>query len=66
MNNCPYCGSKHGVYTTYTGRQYYNWNGELAGYDTDETEDQRFFARCVQCNKKISLQRILKDKNNSN
>lgn len=58
MDKCPYCGSDNGVYTTYTGRQFYYWDGEPCGYDSDVLENQIKFARCVKCNRKISLKRL--------
>jgi hypothetical protein len=29
MEKCPYCDSNSGVYTTFTGKQYYDWNGTI-------------------------------------
>lgn len=58
MDKCPYCGFDGGVYTTYTGKQYYDWDGEPCGYNSDVSENQRKFARCVKCNKKIAIKRL--------
>lgn len=58
MVKCPYCGSTDGVYTTYTGRQFYTWDGEPLGYDSDVYENQRKFARCVKCDRKIGIKRL--------
>lgn len=58
MNKCPYCGSNDGVYTTNTGRQFYTWDGEPCGYDLDVSENQRKFARCVKCGRKIAINRL--------
>lgn len=58
MDKCPYCGSNSGVYTTYTGRQFYYWDGEPCGYDSDVPENQNKFARCVNCNRKISIRKL--------
>ena len=60
MNKCPYCGSDSGVFTTFTGTQYYTWNGESNGY-SDFTEKESKFARCISCNRKISMKRIQKE-----
>ena len=38
MDKCPYCNSNSGVYTTYTGRQFYYWDGEPCGYDYLKTK----------------------------
>lgn len=59
MERCPYCGSENGVYKTYTGTQYYYWDGEPAGFSDDVPERQTTFARCVKCKKRISMKRIL-------
>lgn len=61
MDRCPYCGSEDGVYTTYTGRQYYWWDGEPSGFNADVSDNQRTFARCVKCQKKISMARIRRE-----
>lgn len=66
MVKCPYCGSDGGVYTTFTGKQYYYWDGELAGYDTDVPENQSAFARCVKCGRKISMRKILNSRGADN
>ena len=47
MEKCPYCGSEDGVFTTYTGKQYYYWNGEPCGYNADVPDNQRKFVRCI-------------------
>lgn len=60
MDKCPHCGSMMGVYRTYTGVQYYDWNGEPAGFQEDPNEAQSVFVRCISCNRKISMRRILK------
>lgn len=60
MNKCPYCGSDKGVFTTFTGTQYYKWNGETNGY-SDFAETESKFARCISCNRKISMNRIQKE-----
>lgn len=60
MKKCPKCGSDKGVFTTFTGTQYYKWNGEPNGY-SDNIERESKFARCVVCNHKISMNRILKE-----
>lgn len=62
MDKCPYCGSDDGVFTTYTGTQYYDWNGEPCGYDNDVSDNQIKFARCIKCNRKIAKKKL---KNNS-
>lgn len=61
MQRCPYCGSEDGVFTTYTGRQFYFWNGEPAGYNADVPENQHKFARCISCKRKIMLSRLAKE-----
>lgn len=61
MERCPYCGSEDGVYTTYTGRQYYFWDGEPSGFNADVPDNQTTFARCVKCQRRISMRRILKE-----
>lgn len=61
MDKCPHCGSDHGVYKTYTGKQYYDFDGEPAGFYADVPDNQRTFARCINCGKKISLDRIKRE-----
>ncbi len=61
MVKCPYCGSEDGVYRTYTGIQYYFWDGEPCGFNADCSDDQTVFARCVKCNRKVSMRRILRE-----
>ena len=61
MDKCPYCGSAKGVYKTYTGMQYYDFDGNAAGYHADDPENQKKFARCIHCDRKISLSRIRKE-----
>ena len=58
MVKCPYCGSVDGVYTIYTGRQFYTWDGEPHGYYANVSENQRKFARCVKCDRKIAINRL--------
>ncbi len=65
MEKCPYCGSEDGVFTTYTGKQYYYWNGEPCGYNADVPDNQRKFVRCINCKRKISMKR-LQDKSDDN
>lgn len=59
MDKCPYCGSDKGVYTKFVGFQYYLWNGEPQGYSDGENESM--YAKCVNCNRRISLKRILNE-----
>ena len=61
MDKCPYCGCEDGVYTTYTGKQYYYFDGDPSGFNADVSDNQRVFARCIHCNRKISMKRILKE-----
>mgnify|MGYP006979796456 CR=1 FL=1 len=61
MQRCPYCGSEDGVFTTYTGKQFYFWNGEPAGYNADVPENQHKFARCISCERKVMLSRLAED-----
>ena len=61
MDKCPHCGSIIGVYTTFTGTQYYVFNGDPAGCSLNGIENQRAFARCIKCDRKISMNRILKE-----
>ena len=61
MQRCPYCGSEVGVFTTYTGRQFYFWNGEPAGYNADVPENQHKFARCLNCERKVKLSRLAEE-----
>lgn len=61
MDKCPHCGSSDGVYRTFTAIQYYDFNGDPAGCSQDGYENQKTFARCIHCEKKISLNRILKE-----
>ena len=58
MEKCHYCGSEDGVFTTYTGKQYYYWNGEPCGYNADVPDNQRKFVRCINCKRKISMKRL--------
>ena len=58
MEKCPYCGSDGGVYATYTGTQYYDWDGEPCGFNADVPDNQRKFVRCVKCKRKISMKRL--------
>ena len=64
MDKCPNCGSTLGVYKTYTGVQYYDFDGNDAGYYADVPENQKTFARCIKCQKKISLDRIKREAQN--
>lgn len=64
MDSCPYCGSTLGVYKTYTGMQYYDFKGEAAGFHADVQENQKVFARCIHCERKISLNRIMREAEN--
>lgn len=62
MDKCPYCGSSSGVERTFTGVQFYDWNGEPAGWLSDiGPENQKIFARCVKCKKRVSMSRILRE-----
>lgn len=61
MQRCPYCGSEVGVFTTYTGRQFYSWDGEPAGYNADVPENQHKFARCLNCERKVKLSRLAEE-----
>ena len=61
MQRCPYCGSEDGVFTTYTGRHFYFWDGRPAGYNADVPENQRKFARCLSCKRKVKLSRLEKE-----
>lgn len=61
MDKCPYCGNDGGVYRTYTGVQYYYWDGEPCGFNADVSDNQRVYCRCVRCNRKISMKRLLKE-----
>lgn len=61
MDKCPYCGSDRGLFRTYTGTQYYGWDGEPAGYDDQVFDNQRVYARCVRCERRISLERVKKE-----
>lgn len=61
MNKCPYCGSEKGVFTTFIGTQYYKWNGEADGY-SDSMDNESKFAKCIECGRKISMNRILKER----
>jgi len=62
MDKCPYCGSTNGVYKTFTAMQYYDFNGNPAGYSLDDAiENQKVMARCLHCHHKISLKRIVKE-----
>lgn len=58
MDKCPYCGSDKGVSTKFTGFQYYSWDGEPQGYS--DLENENVIAKCVSCNRRISMKRILK------
>ena len=62
MDKCPHCGSKNGVYTTFTAMQYYDFNGDTAGCSLDDAmENQKVMARCLHCDRKISLVRIARE-----
>lgn len=58
MEKCPYCGSEDGVFTTYTGTQYYYWDGEPCGFNADVPDNQRKFVRCIKCKRKIAMKRL--------
>lgn len=66
MDKCPYCGSENGVYRTYTGTQFYYWDGEPAGYNADVPENQNKFVRCMDCKRKIMMKRLLEKDENKN
>lgn len=59
MDKCPYCGSDKGVSTVFTAFQYYSWNGESQGYS--DLENESSFAKCLSCNRRISMKRILRE-----
>lgn len=59
---CPSCGSKNGVYAIYTGRRFYNWDGDPGECDVDMTENQRKFARCVDCGHRVQVGMLKKRK----
>lgn len=59
MKKCPYCGSNEGVFVTFIGIQYYTWEGEPNGYSTDTVTESKF-AKCVKCEHKILMNKILK------
>ena len=40
--------------------QYYSWDGEPEGYSTDELDESKF-AKCLSCDRKISMKRIQKN-----
>lgn len=62
MDKCPHCGSRNGVYTTFTGIQRYDFNGDPAGCSLDDAmENQWVMARCLHCDRKISLKRIKRE-----
>lgn len=60
MKRCPYCNSDRGVYTIFKAMQYYSWDGEPEGYSTDELDESKF-AKCLSCDRKISMKRIQKN-----
>lgn len=51
--NCPKCNSDKGFYTTGTFYQYYDKNGEPAGYHENSYESA--MAKCVKCHSRIKL-----------
>ena len=61
MKKCPYCNSDKGVFTAFVAYQYYSWEGNPMGYSDGDTES--VFARCISCNRKISMKRILRESN---
>lgn len=61
MDRCPYCKSENGVYTTFVGIQHYDFSGNPCGYDVESFDEQKKFARCLHCDRKISLIRIKKE-----
>ena len=61
MQRCPYCGSEDGVFTTYTGRQFYFWDGKPAGYNADVLENQRKLVRWLSCKRKVELSRLAEE-----
>ena len=62
MDKCPHCGSIKGVYKTFSAIQYYDFSGNPAGYSLDDgIESQKVMVRCLHCDRKISLKRIVKE-----
>lgn len=59
MERCPYCNSDKGISVVFKGLQYYSWDGNPNGYSTDEISESKF-ARCLSCDRKISMKRIQK------
>lgn len=59
-------GSENGVFTTYTGTQYYYWGGEPCGFNDDVLDNQRKFVRCVRCKRKISMKRLRETNDDEN
>lgn len=60
MEKCPHCGSENGAYTTYTGKQYYDWDGEPCGFNADVPDNQRAYVRCVDCGKRVAKARLVR------
>ena len=57
MMTCPRCRSDKGLYTTIKIIQYYDWNGDSAGY-SDDYEDESKYGKCINCGKKILLRKV--------
>ena len=49
---CPHCGFANGVYSIFTGHQFYSLNGDEAGYEI-ENANEGSAIYCASCNKKI-------------
>lgn len=60
---CPNCGSNKGIYTTIKVVQYYDWNGEPAGY-SDDYEDENRYAKCMNCGKRFLLKKVREGEKN--
>lgn len=48
ITHCPHCGSNSGLYSAFTGVQYYKFNGEPDGYDETMGREGKTL-RCRAC-----------------
>ncbi len=57
---CPHCKSNRGLFTTFKGVQYYNFDGTENGYNEDRSTET-VWAYCISCGKPVCRTAELKN-----